>query len=65
MLSQEDIIIGRDLDAYCFICNNCNGRSVLDEITLAGFSRGAFTARCLARFIKDVGLLRRSGLVFS
>ncbi|KAK8862730.1 hypothetical protein PGQ11_008965 [Apiospora arundinis] len=52
------------LDAYCFICNNYNGRSVLDEIILAGFSRGAFTVRCLARFIKDVGLLRRSGLAF-
>ncbi|KAK8113440.1 hypothetical protein PG984_013966 [Apiospora sp. TS-2023a] len=51
-------------DAYCFICNNYNGRSNLDEIILAGFSRGAFTARCLARFINDVGLLRRSGLVF-
>ncbi|KAK8058097.1 hypothetical protein PG994_008545 [Apiospora phragmitis] len=51
-------------DAYCFICNNYNGRSKLDEIVLAGFSRGAFTVRCLARFINDVGLLRRQGLVF-
>ncbi|KAK8003266.1 hypothetical protein PG989_002985 [Apiospora arundinis] len=52
------------LDAYCFICNNYNNRSFLDEIILVGFSRGAFTVRCLARFINDVGLLRRSGLVF-
>ncbi|KAK8064153.1 hypothetical protein PG996_008805 [Apiospora saccharicola] len=52
------------LDGYCFLCNNYNGRSTLDEIILAGFSRGAFTVRCLARFINDVGVLRRSGLVF-
>ncbi|OAA60699.1 hypothetical protein ISF_05738 [Cordyceps fumosorosea ARSEF 2679] len=52
------------LNAYCFICNNYNGRSRLDEIILVGFSRGAFAVRCLARFINDVGLLRRKGLVF-
>ncbi|KAK6850056.1 hypothetical protein PG995_013889 [Apiospora arundinis] len=28
------------LDAYCFICNNYNNRSFLDEIILVGFSRG-------------------------
>ncbi|KAK8856017.1 hypothetical protein PGQ11_011929 [Apiospora arundinis] len=52
------------LDAYCFICNNYNYRSLLDEIILVGFSRGAFTVRCLSQFINDVGLIRRSGLVF-
>ncbi|KAK6826165.1 hypothetical protein PG987_013659 [Apiospora arundinis] len=52
------------LDAYCFICNNFNGRSLLDELILVGFSRGAYTVRCLARFINDIGLLRKSGLVF-
>ena len=52
------------LSAYCFICNNFNGRSRLDEIILVGFSRGAFTVRCLAHFINKVGLLRRKGLVF-
>ncbi|KAK7935985.1 hypothetical protein PG985_001480 [Apiospora marii] len=55
---------GNLLDAYCFLCNNYNASSVLDEIILAGFSRGAFTVRCLARFVNDVGLLRRSGLAF-
>ncbi|OAA36156.1 hypothetical protein BBO_08328 [Beauveria brongniartii RCEF 3172] len=35
-----------------------------DEIILVGFSRGAFTVRCLAHFINAVGLLRRRGLVF-
>ncbi|KAF5642345.1 hypothetical protein F52700_3171 [Fusarium sp. NRRL 52700] len=52
------------LSAYCFICNNFNGRSCLDEIILVGFSRGAFTVRCLAHFINAVGLLRRKALVF-
>ncbi|KAI3538699.1 hypothetical protein CABS02_11663 [Colletotrichum abscissum] len=39
------------LNAYCFICNNFNFASGLDEIILTGFSRGAFTVRCLANFI--------------
>lgn len=52
------------LNAYCFICNNFNFASELDEIILAGFSRGAFTVRCLANFIDKVGLLRRKGLPF-
>ncbi|PVH92738.1 hypothetical protein DM02DRAFT_266774 [Periconia macrospinosa] len=52
------------LNAYCFICNNFNFASTLDEIVLVGFSRGAFTVRCLANFISKVGLLRRQGLPF-
>lgn len=52
------------MDAYCFLCNNYNFYSRLDEILLIGFSRGAYTLRCLARFLADVGLLRRKGLVF-
>jgi len=52
------------LNAYCFLCNNYNFGSWQDEIILAGFSRGAFTVRCLAHFINTVGLLRRKGLVF-
>jgi uncharacterized protein (DUF2235 family) len=52
------------LDAYCFICNNYNFLSLQDEIILVGFSRGAFTVRCLAHFISAFGLLRRKGLVF-
>ncbi|OCL14467.1 hypothetical protein AOQ84DRAFT_258435, partial [Glonium stellatum] len=52
------------LSAYCFICNNYNFASEMDEIVLVGFSRGAFTVRCLASFISEVGLLRRKGLTF-
>ena len=52
------------LNAYCFICNNYNFLSLQDEIILVGFSRGAFTVRCLANFISAFGLLRRQGLVF-
>lgn len=33
-----------------------------DEIFLAGFSRGAFTARSVAGLIASVGLLTRAGL---
>ncbi|KAI0555582.1 hypothetical protein F4679DRAFT_578968 [Xylaria curta] len=50
------------LSAYCFISNNYNGSSERDDIILVGYSRGAFAMRCLAQFISDVGLLRRSGL---
>ncbi len=42
--------------AYCFLCLNYeNG----DEIYLFGFSRGAYTARCLAGLIYCSGLLKR------
>lgn len=51
-------------DAYCFLSNNYNGVSNKDEIILVGFSRGAFTVRCLAEFISRVGLLRRKALPF-
>lgn len=51
-------------DAYCFHSNNYNGISTKDEIILVGFSRGAFTVRCLAEFISRVGLLRRKALPF-
>lgn len=51
-------------DAYCFLSNNYNGVSNKDEIILVGFSRGAFTVRCLAAFISSVGLLRRNALPF-
>lgn len=56
----EDDILG----AYCFLCNNFNFASRKDEIILVGFSRGAFTVRCLADFISQVGLLRRVNLPF-
>jgi uncharacterized protein (DUF2235 family) len=60
-------LIGVDaniLSAYCFICNNYNFKSNKDEIILIGFSRGAFTVRCLAHFIDTIGLLRRKNLTF-
>ncbi|KAI0858659.1 hypothetical protein F4860DRAFT_296351 [Xylaria cubensis] len=56
---EEDI-----LNAYCFLCNNYNFSSQNDEIILTGFSRGAFTVRCLADFISQVGLLQRKTLPF-
>ncbi|KAI1805365.1 hypothetical protein F4811DRAFT_561214 [Daldinia bambusicola] len=47
-------------DAYSFLCHNFNKEK--DEIYLVGFSRGAFTACCLARLIKDIGILTKPGL---
>ncbi|KAK6957090.1 hypothetical protein Daesc_002375 [Daldinia eschscholtzii] len=47
-------------DAYNFICHNFNKDK--DEIYLTGFSRGAFTVCCLARLIKDIGILTKFGL---
>lgn len=46
--------------AYSFISLNWSGPE--DEIVLIGFSRGAFTVRCVAQFIQEVGLLTKSGL---
>ena len=40
-----------------------NCREPEDEIYLIGFSRGAYTVRCLASFISSVGLLTKAGLV--
>ena len=48
------------LAAYCFICHNYDCEE--DEIYLLGFSRGAYTARCIAHLINDLGLLTKSGL---
>ncbi|KAI1126455.1 hypothetical protein F5Y10DRAFT_293846 [Nemania abortiva] len=56
---EEDI-----LNAYCFLCNHYNFGAQNDEIILIGFSRGAFTVRCLADFISQVGLLQRKSLPF-
>src|ERR1700722_14757135 len=46
---------------YTFICLNFSNPE--DEIYLIGFSRGAYTARCLAAFIGTIGLLTKAGLV--
>jgi uncharacterized protein (DUF2235 family) len=46
-------------DAYSFICTNyCEG----DEIFLFGFSRGAYTARCVGGLIGFAGLLGKRDL---
>jgi uncharacterized protein (DUF2235 family) len=46
-------------DGYSFICNNyCEG----DEIFLFGFSRGAYTARCIAGLIGFAGLIGKRDL---
>ena len=44
-------------EAYRNLCSTYIDEE--DEIVLTGFSRGAFTAQCLARLINDVGLLHR------
>lgn len=46
-------------DGYRFVANNYERG---DEIYLFGFSRGAFTARSLAGFIQDVGLVPKAEL---
>lgn len=46
-------------DAYSFICHNyCEG----DEIFLFGFSRGAYTARCVGGLIGFAGLIGKRDL---
>lgn len=46
-------------DAYSFICHNyCEG----DEIFLFGFSRGAYTARCIGGLIGFAGLIGKRDL---
>jgi hypothetical protein len=57
-------IIANTLNAYYFLCYSYNFRESKDEIILVGFSRGAFTVRCFALFITDIGLLRRKALPF-
>lgn len=47
--------------AYSFVClNYCPG----DEIYLVGFSRGAYTVRCILALIARVGLLKKTGLAY-
>jgi len=50
-------------EAYQFIAANYSSESN-DEIILVGFSRGAFTARSVAAFINDIGLLTPKGMTF-
>ncbi|OAG42671.1 hypothetical protein AYO21_02954 [Fonsecaea monophora] len=48
-------------EAYSFICHNYSHPD--DEIYLFGYSRGAFTVRCIAQLINDIGLLKKAGLL--
>lgn len=48
-------------NVYAFICLNFSHPE--DEIYLIGFSRGAYTVRCVASFISSMGLLTKEGLV--
>lgn len=47
------------LEAYCFIANNyCVG----DELFFFGFSRGAYTVRCVAGLICEIGVLKPASI---
>ncbi|KAK7621837.1 hypothetical protein IWX50DRAFT_560339 [Phyllosticta citricarpa] len=48
-------------EAYSFLANNYTDG---DSIYLIGFSRGAFTARCIASLIGGIGLLTKDGLSY-
>jgi Uncharacterized alpha/beta hydrolase domain (DUF2235) len=48
-------------EAYSFIASNYTVESN-DEIIIIGFSRGSFTARSVAAFINDIGLLTPKGM---
>ncbi|KAK0551988.1 hypothetical protein OC846_003072 [Tilletia horrida] len=48
-------------DGYSFLCDN---HSEGDEIFLFGFSRGAYTARCIAAFVNWAGILKKSELIW-
>jgi uncharacterized protein (DUF2235 family) len=50
-------VIARVVRGYTFISRNYDAG---DEIHIAGFSRGAYTARALAGMISSVGLLNRA-----
>ncbi|RDW63458.1 hypothetical protein BP6252_11003 [Coleophoma cylindrospora] len=54
-------IYDKVLEAYVFICHNYEDHN--DEIYLIGYSRGAFTVRCIAQLIRDIGLLQKGKLV--
>lgn len=50
-------------EAYQFIAKNYN-KDAGDEIFLVGFSRGSFTARSIAAFINDIGLITPLGMQY-
>ena len=45
--------------AYGFLANNYDYG---DEIYITGFSRGAFTARCVAGLVGKIGILTKIGM---
>lgn len=47
------------LAAYGFLANNYDYG---DEIYITGFSRGAFTARCVAGLVGKIGILTKYGM---
>ncbi len=49
------------IKSYTFLCNNYSAESK-DQIFLIGFSRGAFSVRCLADFINRNNVLRKNEL---
>lgn len=58
VLSFVDAGLGANVrNAYNFICQNFNHTDCNDEIFLVGFSRGAFTVRCIASLIDSIGIL--------
>lgn len=54
-------ISGKIKEAYAFLVENYDELQC-DRVYLFGFSRGAFTARSLAAFVNEVGLLLRNRL---
>ncbi len=58
-------------EAYAFVANNFdpanqsdlqNATVPIDEIVVLGFSRGSYTARCIADLISAIGLLTKVGM---
>ncbi|KAE8257820.1 hypothetical protein A4X13_0g2115 [Tilletia indica] len=48
-------------DAYAWVCDNYQEG---DELFFFGFSRGAYTARCLAAFLNWAGILKKHELIW-
>lgn len=49
-------LVNKVQEAYSFLCNNYQAG---DEICIFGFSRGAYTARCISGFIAWAGILQK------
>ena len=53
--ASGDGLVINILEAYNFLVNNYNPG---DQIFCFGFSRGAFTARCIAGLVTDIGIFK-------